>query len=532
MLQVSNISLHFTEEPLFQGVHFSLPTGAKVGLVGPNGSGKSSLLRLLAGLLSPQTGSILIPGGCRRIYLGADLDGTVGEILDAPLFQASARVADLEARLSEDLLDDYAAALETLEHLGGRSRLARWRGPLVEMGLEDLLGHPERPASTLSGGQRSRLALARLLGAEADVLLLDEPSASLDGDGLGQLERFLKSTPATVVLVSHDRRLLDLTTGRTLALDPIARTVAEYGGNYSFYRTRRQEEERRAWREFEDQQRRVRRLEAAARGLRDHAQAIESTSQNDFYRGVAKGVAAKASARQGRIERMLADENRKDKPRRTERMRMQLTGPRLAGVCLLAVRGLQVHRGDRHVLRGADLEIQAGRRIALVGPNGTGKSTLLAALAGDLPAEGHLWRRADLRLGSLVQTARDLHGERSALEALRQVAPLEEGEARTFLHRFLLTGFQTLRPLKTLSDGQRMRVALALLMAAAPDLLLLDEPTAHLDLDTVEALEDALSSFAGAILAVSHDRQFLEHLAPDETWLLRDGVLVPERAPG
>jgi len=528
LLQVSNLSLQFTEEPLFQDVHFSLPTGAKVGLVGPNGSGKSSLLRLLAGLSVPQTGSILVPGDCRRLYLGPDLEGSVGEILDPVFFRAASRLAALEADLTESRLDAYAAALEAFEELGGWSRLARWRGPLRETGLEDLLDDPQRSGSTLSGGERSRLALARLLGAQAEVLLLDEPSASLDRDGLAHLERFLQSTPATVVLVSHDRRLLDRTTCRTLALDPIARTLTEYGGSYSFCRARRQEEERRAWREFEDQQRRVRRLEEAARGLRDHARSIEATSQNDFYRGVAKGVAAKARARQGRIQRMLADENRKEKPRRTERMRLRLAPPRLSGVCLLKARGLRVCREARPVLRGVDLEIMAGRRIALVGANGAGKSTLLAALTDQLPAQGQLWRRKDLKIGSLEQTAANLQDRKSALEALREVAPMEEGEARTFLHRFLLTGFQTLRPLSTLSDGQRMRVALALLMAAEPDLLVLDEPTAHLDLDTVEALEEALGAFPGAILAVSHDREFLERLAPDQTWVLEEGVLVAE----
>jgi len=150
-------------------------------------------------------------------------------------------------------------------------------------------------------------------------------------------------------------------------------------------------------------------------------------------------------------------------------------------------------------------------------------------LTGQLSAQGHLWRREDLRTGSLEQTAWNLQDRKTALEALRDVAPMAEGEARTFLHRFLLTGFQTLRPLRTLSDGQRMRVALALLMATEPDLLVLDEPTAHLDLDTVEALEEALDSFTGAILAVSHDREFLERLDPDQTWLLEGGVLKATR---
>jgi len=529
LLQVSNLSLQFTEDPLFQGVHFNLPTGAKVGLVGPNGSGKSSLLRLLAGLSVPQTGSILVPGDCRRLYLGPDLDGSVGEILDPVFFRAASRLTTLEAELDESRLDEYAAALEAFEELGGWSRLARWRSPLRETGLENLLDDPQRSGSTLSGGERSRLALARLLGAQADVLLLDEPSASLDRDGVLRLEEFLQTTPATVVLVSHDRRLLDRTTDTTLALDPIARTLTEFGGNYSFFRARRQEEERRAWREFEDQQRRVQRLEEAARSLRDHARGIEATSQNDYYRGVAKGVAAKARARQGRLQRMLADQNRKEKPRRTERMRLHLSPPRLSGVCLLKAQDLHAHRGDHHVLRGVNLDLTAGRRIALVGANGAGKSTLLAVLTGQLSAQGHLWRREDLRTGSLEQTAWNLQDRKTALEALRDVAPMAEGEARTFLHRFLLTGFQTLRPLRTLSDGQRMRVALALLMATEPDLLVLDEPTAHLDLDTVEALEEALDSFTGAILAVSHDREFLERLDPDQTWLLEGGVLKATR---
>lgn len=473
MLQISRLAALFGEEPLFEDLHFTMGAGQKVGLVGPNGSGKTTLLRLLAGELPPHAGSVSLAG--TALYLGSHAR-TVGGLL-AP---------DLVAALQRE---DW----EAFEDAGGWAR--------YQSLPEDL----DRDLRTLSGGEVSRLALQRLQQASEDLLLLDEPSASLDGEGIERLETFLRETEKAVLLVSHDRRLLDRVTTRTLAM---ARHPREYGGNYSFYRQRRAEEEARAWREFEDQQRRVRRLHAAVKGLKDHAHAIESTSQNDFYRGVAKGVAAKAKARQTRLERMLDEENRKEKPRRTERMRLDLPPARLHGQRLLATEGL---------------EIRGGERIALTGPNGSGKTTLLRRLP-------QAAARPDLRIGTLDQTAARLKSARTALELLWEAdARMHEGEARTFLHRFLLTGPQAVRPACTLSDGQRMRLALALVMAAEPDLLLLDEPTSHLDLDTVEALEDALDSYGGAILAVSHDREFLERLGPDR-WLHLEFGRLAQRA--
>ena len=536
MLQVRNLSHWFGDVKVLDQINFTLNRGQRAGLIGPNGSGKSTLLKIITGELRPDQGSVqLSPASLRLGYLPQALDfppdATVGDLLTAAegervavetrLAEAAERVAAAGNGELAAALEAYDRALAAFETLGGGSLHAEADAVLAGLGLADV--SQERPVRALSGGQKTRLGLARLLLSAPDLLVLDEPTNHLDIRALAWLEEFLASYLGAVLLVSHDRAFLDRTVTTILALDDATHTLREYPGNYSDYALALDRSLEKQWAAYQEQQERMARLNSSIRRLSGKAQNIENETIHFYWRRIAKDLARRAVVQKRRLERMLESEDLVDKPGQTWKMKLDFADTPRSGQDVLMVEGLKVGYGERTVLRGIDLHLGFGERAALIGPNGAGKTTLLRCITGELqPWSGQVRLGRGVRLGYMAQEQETLDLAATPLALLRAAAPLNETEARSFLHYFLFAGDEVFTPVGKLSFGERSRLALALLAGRGCNFLLLDEPINHLDIPSRESFERAMARFQGTVLAVVHDRYFIERFATT-LWMVEGG---------
>ncbi len=545
MLKVSNLAKRFPDGPVLEKVSFVLNAGEKVGLVGPNGSGKSTLLKIIAGRLRADGGAVAVGPGDRIGYLEqypeGDLGRTVADALTAlnPEFDAArAALAATTAALSDPtradvdqaaLIDAYGEAFDHFERLGGYEVEARGAAIADGLGLGAIAG--DRLVSTLSGGQKTRFALARLLLAEPTVLLLDEPTNYLDLPALLWLEHFVAASPHAAIIVSHDRRFLDRTIGGILELDPATRTLRRYPGTFSDYAAAKAREREKQESSYQDQQERIAAFEKQIGMLKGKALATEHTTIHFHYRKIAKKVAKRGKSQERRLERYLEDEDRVERPELPKRLYLDdlaehaLTDRRLAA----SARDLRVVYGEQVVLDDVGLEVHVGDRLALVGPNGGGKSTLIRALAGAAASRisGSVRYGEDIRVGYLPQEhgGDPVAGAKTVLATYREHVIGHEDEARAFLDKFLFDEDQIARPLDQLSYGERAKLSLAILVASGANLLLLDEPTSHLDLSALERIETTLAEYPGPLVVASHDRYFLSRIGVTGVIYLADGRL-------
>jgi len=538
MLTVRDITKWFGDVKVLDRVNFTLNRGEAAGLIGPNGSGKTTLLRIITGQLAPDRGHVLLsPGSARTGYLAQALefaaDATVGDVLAAAEGEreaAEARLAHLAevvaAAVDRDLpaaMADYDRALAEFQALGGGARYADAAAVLAGLGMADV-GH-ERPVASLSGGQKTRLGLARLLLSEPDLLLLDEPTNHLDIVALEWLEGYLASYPGAVLIVSHDRAFLDRSVTRILALDDVAHTLKEYAGGYSDYASAVDRELDKQWAAYREQQERFRKLESSIRRLSNQARNIEGETIHFHWRRIAKDLARRAVVQKERLQRMIDREDAVDKPGLTWKMKLEFVDTPRSGQDVLDIQDLRFGYGSRVLLDGVNLHLSLGERAVLIGPNGAGKTTLLKLVMGLLqPWAGVVRLGRGVKIGYMAQEQENLHLQSTPLQLIRESAPLDETEARSFLHYFLFAGDEVFVPIGQLSFGERSRLSLARLAVEGCNLLLLDEPVNHLDIPSRERFEQAIARFRGTVLAVVHDRYFIERLAT-AVWVL-DGEKV------
>ncbi len=537
MLRVSALGISYGADPVLRDVSFVLNTGERAGLVGPNGSGKSTLLRVIAGELRPDRGSVWIDPADRVAYLPQypqdELQLSIRESLlrGGGVGELQRRLAEMERAMPsaqgdalDALLAEYAASRETFEQRGGYELEGRLEQVVSGLALDavDL----DLPVGALSGGAKTKLSLARLLLSGASILLLDEPTNYLDLAALLWLERFVREGDRSYLIVSHDRRFLDRTVGSILELTVAEHTLRVWPGNYSLYAEGRLREEQKRLAAYRDQQERIAKIEEDIRRTKEQARDTETATNNDVLRRYAKKVAKKAKAREHRLEREL-DENTIEKPTRGWGLHLVDLGRDPIDDQRLALEVTKLHAGyDHHqVLRGVDLLIRGRDRVALMGENGSGKSTLLRCVTGHMASEGSVRIGPSVRAGLLSQESEELPLDRSVLEVFRSRTEMYEDQARTYLHKFLFTGHEVFQPIGTLSFGQRSKLALAMLILSDANLLLLDEPTSHLDLPALEAIEDALAQYQGPLLLISHDRYFVERVGITRVEVLADGRL-------
>jgi ATP-binding cassette, subfamily F, member 3 len=535
MLTAHHIHKTYGIQTILEGISFSLSHNERVGLIGPNGSGKTTLMRILAGIEQPDSGAVVSTHPNLRVgYLAQgmefDADQTLQSTLSLyPVSEAAleSEIASLASALAANPNDSrtqakYDAALRQMSVT--HYELPAILGPL---GLADI--PLDTPITHLSGGQKTRLRLARVLLEEPHLLLLDEPTNHLDIEMLVWLEEWLAKFSGAALIVSHDRAFLDNTVTSILELDPNTHGIKSYPGNYADYLEHKLTEREKQSQAYQDQQDELAQLRSAAmhiRGLTKMKKGGKADSGDKFAKGffgnrATKNVAGRAKHIEARIEKLLTEE-RIEKPKQNWQMKLDFGAPAYQSKDVLITEKLSVGY-DGPLLTDLDLSIRAGQRITLTGPNGAGKTTLVRTIAGKLsPLAGILKLGATVKLGYMAQEQELLNPDFNALQTILSIAPFNETEARNFLHYFLFKGDDALRPTRELSFGERARLQLGLLVAQGCTFLLLDEPINHLDIPSRARFEEALASFQGTILAVVHDRYFIERFASD-VWTVKDG---------
>jgi ATP-binding cassette subfamily F protein 3 len=524
LLSARGLTKSFGGRLVLDGLDLELADGMRVGVLGPNGGGKSTLLAILAGLEHADAGTVTRRRGLVHAFLPQHVPGDERTPL-AWVRAARPELAALEGELHavEQRLADprLATDLDAMTRLLGRQErlLAQWadqggdraegdaRGLLDELGTDDET--LRMPTSELSGGQRKLVALAACLARRPQVLMLDEPEAHLDMHRRDQLEQIVDDFDGAVLVVSHDRHLLDACVGAIAELD--RGRIRIWPGGYSAYAVARELELRKQQQQYVTQQKEIARLEDAVRRFRHWAHITVN----------------ERAARQARVKQMQIDKMEKVERPVLERRKMALAlrSAVRGGQRVIALEGVDVtFAPDDPVLLDVDLVIGRGERVGVVGPNGAGKTALLRTLGGSLdPAGGERWIGSGIEVGYLSQAAAGLPEEASVIDVLRAGRSMAEDTAVRRLMTFLFDYEQVRRPVRTLSGGERTRLAFLLLMEDAPNCLLLDEPTNHLDIESIEAVENALEHYDGTVVAVSHDRYFLDRIA-DRIVVVSDGA--------
>jgi ATP-binding cassette, subfamily F, member 3 len=552
ILNVNRLTKYFGAEFIFGDISFQIARGEKVALVGVNGAGKTTLLRIIAGIEQPTQGGAQIARGRRVAYLAQETrfggTRTLWQEMEASLAHLTAmqqEISDLEHALAdtgapdwEQRMERYGELTQHFEHGGGYAIEHRIERTLHGLGFSE--AQYSQPVAQLSGGQKTRAALAATLLSDPDLLLLDEPTNHLDLAALEWLERFLKDWDGTLIVISHDRYFLDKVTGRTL--DMAFGRLEDYPAPYQKYLELKAERLELQLKQYQAQQEYIVKTEEFIRRFKAGQRTKEARGREKILNRLKYG-------HQGLNGEWINE--RIDRPEQQKRLAMRMNTQLRGGELALKLDKLVVgyHRsqesgvrsqaskdgdnanwqlptGDYRLIQCRDLEIQRGQRVALMGPNGSGKTTLLRTIVGELPP-----LRGQVRLGHRVevnyyaQAHEGLQMDATVLEEIRRIRPLiKETEARTLLGRFLFSGDDVFKRVGDLSGGERSRVALAQLTLLGGNLLVLDEPTNHLDINAREALETVLNEYGGTILFVSHDRYFIDAVA-DTIWTVKDGSI-------
>jgi ATPase subunit of ABC transporter with duplicated ATPase domains len=523
-LTCTGISLDRGAEPVLRDISFRVTPGTCLGVIGPNGVGKSTLLRVLAGLEVPDSGKVtIVPAGATCTYVDQERHPTPGETVRHALLRRSGiEAAEKELQSAAEAMsggdpaaiERYSEALERISSLGmdtGSSVDAA----LSDAGLEMLA---ERDTTVLSGGEAAKLALAAASLAPGDILLLDEPTNDMDFEGLARIEELVTSRHAATVVVSHDRAFLERTVTSVLELEEHGHTARLFEGGWAAYEEERATALRHASDAYSTYDSQRRRLEDRARREREWATTAvrkekraprdNDKAQRDFRINRTERLASRARRTERATERLEVVE----KPWEGWQLRFTISETQRAGDVVCRLDGAVIVRGDFR-LGPIDLQVSWGERLAVTGRNGAGKSTLVAALLGRATLSEGSWHIGPgVVVGELGQERVSLSGTRTLLEAVSDRCSLTTTEARTLLAKFGLGAQHVIRPGTSLSPGERTRAELATFQARGVNLLVLDEPTNHLDLPAIEQLEEAIESFGGTIILVSHDRRMLEQV--------------------
>ena len=518
IVSASGLALAYGDAEVFSGIHLEIPDDARIGMVGPNGAGKTSLLRVISGEAEPDAGQLRLHAGLRIGYVPQVLPGEIPGTVRDYVMTAFDDLRLLEGQIESSLAllgtnghggddfhaGDYAALLDQLEARGGYDYESRLERVSAGIGLTpDTL---DTPADAASGGERTRAALARALLSEPDLLILDEPTNYLDLKGLAWLERLLSHFRKAFLVVSHDRYFLDRVVNRVWELDH--ERLQSFPGNYSKYRALKGEQIDWQRKRFQRQQEYI-------------------AKEEEFIRRYGAGQRAREA--QGRAKRLGRMERFEAPPPDAPIRLASVTAGRTEHVVLRTqdLAAGYFENGQPHrLLSVSDIQLERGTRVSILGDNGAGKTTFLNTILGEQrPLEGSAYLAAAVEAGYYRQGHDSIPEDITVFEALLEARNIPLPEVRPYLARFLFRDDEVFQEVGTLSGGQRSRLSLARLLITEPNLLVLDEPTTHLDIATREALEKVLMDYEGTIIAVSHDRHFISLIA-QQLWIAEDGQVT------
>jgi ATPase subunit of ABC transporter with duplicated ATPase domains len=520
VVATQHIQKSYGADPVLQDITLEIKAGERVGIVGPNGAGKTTLFKLLAGIESPDSGELYRAKGTVWAYLPQtpkypDQWRTQDVIASAfeEVIRLQEELRSLEQQMSEvyesaaeleKLMQRYQKLQEAFEQLGGYE-YETTMAQVIE-GLRITPEHLATPFQLLSGGEKTKAGLAKLLCQRSDVLLLDEPTNHLDVESMEWLEDFLKDYQGTVLIISHDRYFLDAVVTSVYHVD--GGEAEYYIGNYSAFVKEREERLLRQFAAYQEQQKQIKKMKETIKRLKEWGN--RSNPPNEAFHRRAKSM-EKALARIERIDRPKME---------ADRMGLAFQKTERSGQDVLVASGVYKAFGGKELFADAGFLLRYGERKALLGPNGCGKSTLIRMLLGEMePDVGMLKVGSNVKVGYLSQQAWEGDQSLRVIDMFRQVALVTEPEARHLLARFLFYGEHVFKRVGQLSGGERMRLRLAQMMHQEINLLVLDEPTNHLDIEARETLEEALADFKGSLFIVSHDRYFLQKMADGVFWV-------------
>ena len=518
-ISVSNLVKEFeVGSKILDGLTFQIDTGERVGLLGPNGCGKTTLLKILTGSMDYDEGEVVIAPG-KRLGLISQIPVypqgyTVEDVLDAAFAPLRAMEGEMEA-LTQKMADGAGdpALMARYDKLtaafqsGGGYETETNKNKVCN-GLSISAEMRSRAFDQLSGGEKTRVNLGRLILEDTDILLLDEPTNHLDLRATEWLEEYLERFKGTVLTVSHDRYFLDKVVDRVIEIQ--GGKAEFYSGNYSFYAVEKERRYEEKLRQYEKEQAKIEQLEKAAEQLRTWA-----------YSGMDKTF-RRAQSMEKRIEKMRVT----DRPRKERKLTVRFGEREFRGDEVLTIKNLQKSFDGRTLFSDVNLEVAGGERIALLGDNGTGKSTLIKILMGEeSPDEGKLRLGPTVKIGYLPQIIHFAHPERSLVDTMLYDLDCTPQTARDRLAAFRFRGEDVFKPVSALSGGEQSRLRLCMLMDAKINLLILDEPTNHLDIQSREWIEEAVEEYEGNLLFVSHDRYFIDRFAT-RIWMLEDGHIT------
>jgi len=514
LFRLSNIWKSYGGNEILKGVSFQVNPSEKVGLVGRNGAGKTTVFRLITGQEAPDKGEVISINGLKLGLLDQHVDFGSGETVHTAALSAFKEIHDIEAEMrllekrmetdhSEAVLNKYADLQAAFEQADGFAYAAKAEAVLLGLGFPNDTW--TKDTATLSGGQKNRLGMARLLLSGADVLLLDEPTNHLDVNAVEWLENFLKDYDKTYVVISHDRYFLDRTTDRVIEME---RGIAvSYKGNYSKYLEERELRREQQIREYENQQALINKTQEFIRRNLEGQKTKQAKSRRTLL------------ARMDRIEAVPSEKSGGNFGlRRVER----------TGNNVLTAEDLAIGYDDKVIAAKLNFSLHRGDALGIIGGNGTGKTTLLKTILGNLrEISGKIQWGTKTNIGYYAQNLEGLESRNEVIQELRRVAPTaDNGTLRGFLAKFLFMGEDVFKPVSALSGGEKGRLALAKLIYSQKNVLVLDEPTNHLDIPSRESLENALDEYDGTIIVVSHDRFFLDKIANQMLSFEDDGTVL------
>jgi ATP-binding cassette subfamily F protein 3 len=518
---VNQISKMYAGTWIFQDLSLQIYEKDRLALIGPNGAGKSTLMKCISGAETVDNGEVSYKKEATVGMLDQIPDVKEGVCVEDLLKQAFEEVYEIEQQLkivTEKMSDpneqqklekhfNYFGKLQgRLEELNGYAIDSKIKSVMQGLGLDHLSDHP---FSSLSGGEQTKVGLAAILLEEPDLLLLDEPTNHLDMDALDWLEEYIRNYEGAVVLISHDRHFLDAIVTKTVEID--SGVLEEYKGNYSAFVKEKEKRLMSEFQAYQDQQKKIKKMKDAIKRMRDWATRADNPKMHKRARNMERALERINKIERPQLERRTAD--------------LGFTSAKRSGKDVVIFENVRKEIEGRVLFSDIDLLLQYQERAAIIGKNGVGKSTLLRLILGEItPEQGEVRIGASVKIGYLSQKGLTGYEGWTVLNAYRDVARVDEGEARYRLSRFLFFGKEVFQKVDNLSGGERTRLRLAQMMAENYNLLLLDEPTNHLDIDSREALEEALEGFKGTLLVVSHDRYFLNKLIERTYWIENESI--------